>query len=324
MSENGVQIITGGAGFIGRCLTKRLLGRNLRVAGLDNFCRGNARNIAEFADNPNFSMRRVDAADGTALEGAMCEALAGDDPASATVWHLAANSDIPAGVSDAGIDLRDTFMTTFNVLQTMRKLGMKKLAFASTSAVYGALDTTLHEDLGPLFPISNYGAMKLASEAAISAGVESFLSQAWLYRFPNVIGGYATHGVIYDFARRLRDNPARLEVLGDGTQQKAYLLVDELVDAMLFIRDKATSPLNYYNIGPIDDGVTVKFIAEETVRVASPSAAIQYGKSKKGWVGDVPKFVYSTRKLNTLGWTPKVSSAEAIRTAIPLIWQESA
>jgi UDP-glucose 4-epimerase len=321
--ENNLHIVTGAAGFIGRCLIKRLLDGGGRVAGLDNLCRGNMHNLEAFADDRRFSFLRVDASDRTALDAALVQALAGHTPEATMVWHMAANSDIPAGVADPGIDLRDTFMTTYNTVHAMRKFGLKKLAFASTSAVYGPLEATLHENIGPLFPISNYGAMKLGSEAVITAAVESHLAQTWIYRFPNVIGAFATHGVIYDFSRKLRRNPSELEVLGDGRQQKAYLLVDELVDAMLFIRAKADDRINCFNIGPKDEGVTVRFIAEETVRVAAPMAHIRYVGGAKGWVGDVPKFAYSTRKLSELGWTPRLSSADAIRAAVPVIWNES-
>jgi len=321
---NGLHIITGAAGFIGRCLSKRHLDAGDTVLGFDNLCRGTRANIAEFQDNSRFQFAEVEIADAAAFEAALEKSLAGRDATDAVVWHMAANSDIPAGVRDPGIDFRDTFLTSYNTVNAMRKLSLRRIAFASTSAVYGPLESALHEDIGPLFPISNYGAMKLASEAVISAGVESFLDQAWIYRFPNVIGPYATHGVIYDFARKLRRDPSRLEVLGDGNQQKAYLLVDELVDAMLFIRGKAKDKLNYYNIGPIDGGVTVRFITDEVVKAASPNAAVHYTGGAKGWVGDVPKFTYSTQKLNALGWHPRIGSAEAIRTAIPQIWAESA
>lgn len=324
MSMAKTHIITGGAGFIGRCLTKRLLDTGSQVFALDNLCRGNLKNIAEFSGTEKYSFIQTDVADRSALDSALSAITVSVNTAETIVWHMAANSDIPAGVNDPGIDLRDTFMTTFNVVHAMRKFGLKKIAFASSSAVYGPLRTRLQEDSGPLFPISNYGAMKLASEAVITAGIESHLERAWLYRFPNVIGGFATHGVIYDFARKLRNNPANLAVLGDGSQQKAYLLVDELVDAMLFIQHKSDDSVNCFNIGPIDDGVTVRFIAEEVVRVAAPGAMISYGTGTKGWVGDVPKFVYSTQKLNDLGWSPKIGSADAIRAAVPLIWQESA
>ena len=138
------------------------------------------------------------------------------------VWHLAANSDIAAGVADPSIDLRDTFLTTFHTLQIMREFDIPRIVFASTSAIYGSHSGLLVEETGPLFPISSYGAMKLASEASISASVESCLQQAWICRFPNVIGPRATHGIIYDLLRKLAKSPQDLEVLGDGTQQKPF------------------------------------------------------------------------------------------------------
>ena len=229
-----------------------------------------------------------------------------------TVWHLAANSDISAGVADADIDLRDTFMTTFNVVKLVRELKVTKLAFASTSAVYGDRPTLLTEDSGPMLPISNYGAMKLASEAIIRAAVESGLPRAWVFRFPNVIGSRATHGALYDFIKKLRRDPTQLPVLGDGTQQKPYLHVSELVDAMIFIWTKTAEKFNYYNIGPIGDGTLVKFIAETAVRLNSPNAKINYGIGNRGWVGDVPKFDYSVEKLRQLGWSPKLNSDQAV------------
>jgi UDP-glucose 4-epimerase len=230
---------------------------------------------------------------------------------------MAANSDIPAGVADAAIDLRDTFMTTFNVLQAMKLLQIPVMVFASSSAIYGEItDRALAEDTGPLFPISNYGAMKLASEAAITAAAESYLKQAFLFRFPNVIGVPATHGVIYDFVRRLRGQPGRLEVLGDGTQQKSYLHVEDLIAAMLFVRGKAKERISCFNIGADDEGVSVRFIAEETVAAVAPGAHITYGKGDRGWIGDVPRFRYSIDRLRALGWQPEGNSAETVRRAI--------
>jgi UDP-glucose 4-epimerase len=231
-------------------------------------------------------------------------------------WHLAANSDIRAGVTDPEVDLRDTFMTTFNVLKLMRELKIPQLAFASTSAIYGVHDKKLVEDLGPLFPISNYGAMKLASEACISAAVESYLQRAWVFRFPNVVGSRSTHGVIYDFVQKLKANPNELEVLGDGAQEKPYFHVADLLDAMLFIVERAGDKLNFFNIGTADTATTVRYIAETVVRHMSPKATIRYTGGTKGWVGDVPKFNYSIKKLSKLGWTPRLTSVEAVDRAV--------
>jgi UDP-glucose 4-epimerase len=233
------------------------------------------------------------------------------------VWHLAANSDIAKGVADPDIDLKRTFLSTHECLQQARRLGIGVMYFASTSAVYGDRgDQALHEDLGPLLPISNYGAMKLASEAAISAAATSFLERAVIFRFPNVIGAPATHGVIFDFVARLRDRPDVLQVLGDGSQRKPYLHVGELVDAMLLVAARPASGPEVYNIGPADEGVEVRWIAEAVVRRVSPGARIDYGTEPRGWTGDVPRFRYATERIAALGWRPGLISREAVARAI--------
>jgi UDP-glucose 4-epimerase len=235
---------------------------------------------------------------------------------------MVANSDIAAGVADPNVDLKDTFLSTFNLLAAMREARIRTIAFASTSAVYGVHEQTLEETTGPLFPISNYGAMKLASEALISAAVESYLERAWIFRFPNVIGPRATHGIIFDLLTKLARQPADLEVLGDGTQQKPYLHVSELVEAMLWICEHANDPFNWFNIGPPDEGATVKEIAEAVQRQAAPSKPIRFTGGNKGWVGDVPKFRYSIEKLKRLGWSPQLTSRQAVERAVKEIHAE--
>jgi len=317
-----IHLITGVAGFIGRCLAKRLLDTGAFVAGFDNLSRGTPRNLAAFRSSPSFLFEQVDLTDLDSSRAAFDRVFERCPQGNPIVWHMAANSDILAGVRDPRVDLRDTYLTTFNTLQIMRDRKLSRIAFASTSAMYGSLTGPLHEDAGPLFPISNYGAMKLASEASISAAVEAFLDRAWIFRFPNVVGAFATHGIIYDFMKKLARTPDELEVLGNGEQCKPYLLVDELVDAMLFIREKAGERLNYFNIGPLDEGMTVRAIAEEVVRVASPGARIRYTGGEKGWVGDVPRFNYSLRKLQDLGWQPRCSSEQAVKTAVQALWND--
>ena len=306
--------MTGAAGFIGSHLVDRLLELGHRVVGIDNLVLGRMANLADARRNPHFEFRELDVNQtGPCLE--FLRSQTGRHPID-TIWHLAANSDIQASVRDPDVDLRLTFLTTFNVLKMMHELGIRQFVFASTSAIYGDLDAVLKEDSGPLFPISSYGAMKLASEGIISAAIERFLECAWICRFPNVVGGRATHGAIYDFLRKLRANPAELEVLGDGTQEKPYLHVSEVVEAMLFIFQQSRERLNFYNIAPGTGATTVRYIAEAVVRAAAPGAAIRYTGGSKGWLGDVPRFRYSIEKLRALGWTPKMSSNEAVDLAI--------
>jgi UDP-glucose 4-epimerase len=309
-------LVTGAAGFIGSHLVDRLIRDGHRVVGVDNFRLGRRGNLGDALKSGAFSFFEHDVSAGD-FPGKF-------DPGFAVewVWHMAANSDIAAGGVDPGVDLKDTFLTTFRVLEWMKIHGAGRLAFASTSAVYGMREEAITEDSGPLFPISNYGAMKLAAEAAISAALEAWLGRADIFRFPNVIGARATHGAIFDFVQKLRVTPEVLEVLGDGTQRKPYLHVTELVEAMIFIAECADAKLNYFNIGPEDD-VSVRTIAEEVVARVSPGAVIRYGPGGRGWVGDVPRFRYSTAKLRELGWTGGTSSLDAVRRAVDEIAREN-
>src|SRR5262245_25920798 len=314
MAEAKTCCVTGAAGFIGSHLVDRLLATGHRVVGIDNLVLGRRENLAQALQSNRFVFHEQDINDYQVCLN-LLEAETQSAPID-TVWHMAANSDIPAGVTNPEVDLTRTFMTTYNVLKLMHSLQIPQLCFASTSAIYGDLDKALTEDSGPLFPISNYGAMKLASEGIISAALERFLKRVWIFRFPNVVGSRATHGAIYDFIRKLRRNPKELEVLGDGSQQKPYLHVRELIDAMMLLFERANDRLNYFNIAPDGTATTVKEIAESVVRHLAPSAAIRYTGGSKGWVGDVPKFQYSIAKLKAMGWKPKMSSTKAIELAV--------
>ncbi len=317
-----ISVIAGGAGFVGCNLLPLLAREDRHLVVLDNLCRGREEYLdsARAAAPGRVHFIHVDLSDSDKTLGAFdsISKIGAIDE----VWHLAANSDIPAGVSDSSVDLRDTFMTTYSILEAIKLYNIPSLHFASSSAIYGDLNgLQLHEEIGPLLPISNYGAMKLASEGLISAAVESHLKRANVFRFPNVVGGPATHGVLLDFINKLKTNPSRLDVLGDGTQQKAYLHVSDLVDAMLYVRHAEHLHKIYpINIGPIDDGVTVRFIANSVVERVSPSAVIHWGVGNKGWVGDVPKFNYSTAKLQALGWKPVLGSKAAVLRAIEEIY----
>ena len=318
MSQIKVSLIAGGAGFIGANLIGKLLSEGRAIVVADNLSRGQSG----FVDDA-----RVAGVDTLKLVKCDCSTMQGIDAAFEyaksmgdfdEVWHLAANSDIPAGISDPHIDLRDTFFTTFRLLEGMKKFCVRTIHFASSSAIYGDLkEQALREDSGPLLPISNYGAMKLASEAVISAALESFLQRVNIFRFPNVVGIPATHGVIFDFINKLKVTPSILRVFGNGTQQKSYLHVSDLIQAMLVIRGVPShQKIQLVNIGPLDDGVTVQWIAEQVVKRASPNAEIIYGIGNKGWVGDVPKFNYSTQRLQSYGWKPQLNSADAVTRAI--------
>ena len=220
--------------------------------------------------------------------------------------------------------IQRTLQTTFAMLEAAKIHGIKHIAFASTSAVYGERDDLLTEDSGPLLPISNYGATKLASEALLSAAAETFLERLWILRFPNIVGPRATHGAIVDFMARLASRPARLKVLGDGSQTKPYLHVAELLVAMQFIVAQATARRNVFNIGPSSPGSSVAFIAERVIARLAPGTPIAYSGGDRGWVGDVPRFRYSTARLARLGWQPRLSSDQAVLRAIDELASTSA
>jgi UDP-glucose 4-epimerase len=319
-----VSVIAGGAGFVGCNLLPLLAKEGRQLVVIDNLCRGREKYLEHARVSApgcvHFIQADLSDRDITLKVFDTIHKLGFIDE----VWHLAANSDIPAGVSDANVDLRDTFMTTFSLLEALKVNEIATLHFASSSAIYGDLDgIQLHEDIGPLLPISNYGAMKLASEALISAAAESYLKRANIFRFPNVIGVPATHGVLLDFFNKLKINPSRLEVLGNGTQQKAYLHVSDLVDAMLHVRRiEHLDKIYPINIGPVDNGVSVRFIANSVVERVNPLADISWGVGNKGWVGDVPKFNYSTTKIQALGWKPSLGSEAAVLRAIDEIFRQ--
>jgi UDP-glucose 4-epimerase len=314
-----VALIVGGAGFIGANLARALYSRGFRVVVADDLSRGSANNLRGLLGRPGFDLLTVDCSEPDLLDRAL--GIENIDE----IWHMAANSDIPAGVADYRVDLRQTFLTTVAVLDVMRRRSVPVIHFASSSAIYGDHgDTVIHEDIGPLQPISNYGAMKLASEAQLRAAKEAYVERVSIFRFPNVIGIPATHGVILDFVRKLKVDPSCLTVLGNGTQQKSYLHVSDLIDAMVHIANLRES-YAVYNIGPTDHGVSVRFIAESVRDATSPHAKIKFGDESRGWLGDVPRFYYSVDKLLRTGWKPRLGSEAAIRQAVvEIVHQEAA
>lgn len=312
-----VTIVIGGAGFIGKTLIDRLIAEGTDIIVVaDNLSNGRIFHLEH-----HISTHRVHFMENDCSSFIECQKVfsyAFTLGPVKDVWHLAANSDIPSGIENPNIDLKDTFETTFQIVNCIHLYGIKRLFFASSSAIYGDCGSmAISEATGPLLPISNYGAMKLASEAIISAAAERSGFSAFFFRFPNVVGSPATHGVIFDFCIKLLRNSSALTVLGNGSQKKVYLHVSDLVDAMLFLSKKpGLEKVFPVNIGPVDDGVTVRWIAESVVKFMSPTAKIIYGSEPRGWVGDVPKFNYSINKIRHLGWNPRLTSEEAINKAI--------
>lgn len=305
-------LVTGGAGFIGSHLCDSLVNEGHSVVVVDNLLLGRVENISHLMGRDVFRFYKEDILNLEAMSG-IFEAERFD-----AVYHMAANSDIAKSYEDPSVDMKNTFTTTYNTLTLMRRFGAKEIVFASTSAIYGETRKLLTEDFGPLLPVSHYGAAKLASEAFISSFAENYGFQAWIARFPNVVGERATHGVIYDFIKKLKANSDELEVLGNGEQYKPYLYVKDLVEAMLFIRKNASKKINVYNVG-VESRTRVRDIARMVVEEMGLNAEIRYTGGDRGWIGDVPEFNYDLSKINSLGWSAKVSSDDAVRKSIRYI-----
>lgn len=302
-------LVTGGAGFIGSHLVDALIAKGHNITVVDNLVLGRKENIAHLEDNLNFHFIEADLLDMPTMRTIFSEGKFD------MVYHLAANSDIQKGGKDPMVDYNLTFNTTFNVLQLLKEFEVKKFFFASTSAIYGETYDVLNEDYGPLKPVSNYGAGKLASEAFISAFSSTYGIQTWITRFPNVVGERFTHGVIYDFIHKLQKNPDELEVLGNGEQCKPYVYVKDLVDGILYVIDHASEQYNVYMLGS-DTRTKVKEIAAMVIEEMGLNATIHYTGGDRGWVGDVPEFRYDLTKVNNLGWKAPHNSNDSVRLAI--------
>jgi UDP-glucose 4-epimerase len=307
-------IIVGGAGFIGSHFVDALLADEAteRVTVYDNFSSGQEWHLAEHRDDPRLEVVRGDAND---LES-LSEAMAGHE----LVIHLASNPDIAAAMANPAIDFDEGTLITHHVVEAMRRTGVAQIAYASGSGVYGDLgELEASEDHGPLVPVSTYGASKLAGEALISAYAYMFESRGVAFRFGNVVGRRQTHGVGFDFVRRLREDPSRLTVMGDGSQSKSYILVTDVVAAVLRAVDEPPeSPFDVYNVAT-GDYITVREIvglALEVLGLDPGGTEVEYGPSSRGWKGDVPIVRLNTDRIRALGWSQTAGSAEALRRSM--------
>ena len=304
-------LVAGGAGFIGSHLIDSLLANGHTVVCADKLIMGK-QNIAHLEGNPDFKLYDYELADQELVDRIFAENKID------AVYHLAANSDIQKGGKEPSIDFNDTFLTTRALLEGMRKANVKMMFFASTSAVYGEmLDVELTETTGGLMPVSYYGGAKLASEALISSYVSMCDMSVVIFRFPNVIGPRLTHGVIFDFIKKLQKNPHELEILGNGTQCKPYIYVHDLVEAIVMLTKEFNPGEIVYNLSVNSEGTTVTRIAEIVVEeLGLENVKFAYTGGDRGWKGDVPRFKYDISKVLSTGWTPKHTSDEAVRQTV--------
>ena len=280
---------------------------------VDNFFIGTKENIAHLKDNAHFKFYEQDLTDlDKVLEIFKKEQVE-------YVFHLAANSDIQASAQSPMIEYKNTYSTTFILLECMRQCGVKKLFFASTSAVYGEqMGAEVSEEAVALKPISYYGGAKLGSEGIISSFAYMNDMSVLVFRFPNVIGPRLTHGVIYDFVKRLKDDPSHLKILGDGRQSKPYIYVLDLVDAIMHFKD-APKGVTLYNVG-VETQTSVTRIAEIVCeKMGLSGIPFEYTGGRGGWKGDVPVFAYNLEKIHATGWTAHMTSDEAVAKTVEMV-----
>ena len=303
-------LVAGGAGFIGSNLIDRLLEKGHEVVCVDNYFIGTRENVRHLADHPRFTMVEQDICDMEALKTVF------EQHHFEYVFHLAANSDIQASASNPMIECHNTYMTTFTLLECMRLYQVKRFFFASTSAVYGDLHgASVAEDCPNMQQISYYGGAKLGSEGIISSYTYMNDMHTLIFRFPNVIGPRLTHGVIFDFVKRLREDPTRLRILGNGKQSKPYIYVMDLVDAIIYFMN-APKGITLYNIG-VEGQTNVTKIAEIIVEAMGlDKVSFEYTGGEGGWKGDVPVFQYNLDKVHAAGWHASCNSDESVRKTV--------
>ncbi len=306
-------LVAGGAGFIGSHLIDALLKEKHEVICIDNFFIGTSENIKHLKNNCHFHFYEQDLTDFEAILK-IFQAERVD-----YVFHLAANSDIQASANDPMIEFKNTYSTTFVLLECMRRTGVKKLFFASTSAVYGEqMGYEVSEEAVALKPISYYGGAKLGSEDIISSFAYMNEMEVLVFRFPNVIGPRLTHGVIFDFVKRLKADPSHLRILGDGTQSKPYIYVLDLVNAIMRFKD-VPKGVTLYNIGVTSQTSATRIAEIVCEKMGLTGIPFEYTGGRGGWKGDVPVFAYNLNKIHATGWKASMTSDEAVAKTVEMV-----
>ena len=297
-------LVTGGAGFIGSHLVDRLLQAQHHVRVFDNFSTGQRRFLVGAQTNDQFELIEGDLIHEQQIEVAM----RGVD----FVWHLAANADVRFGTDQPRRDLEQNTIATSNVLEAMRKNKVRHIAFSSTGSIYGeASIIPTPEDCPMPVQTSLYGASKLACEGMISAYCEGFDMQAWIFRFVSILGERYTHGHIFDFYRRLLDDPDHLHILGNGKQRKSYLYIHDCLNAMLKAVEGAPSAVNVLNLGT-DEYVEVNDSVDLITDHLGLSPKRSYAGGERGWIGDSPFIFLKCDRMRSLGWQPGHSIRDGI------------
>ena len=313
---NKIILITGVAGMIGSNLLEKYINKNNIIIGLDSLILGKKSFIKPFFYKKNFFFFKKNLS--KKFESEKITNLLKKNKLS-EIWLLAANSDIRKGGKNFKVDLNDTFMSTINTLNYLKKYinNNTKIIFTSSSAIYGETRKKISENNSLIRPTSNYGAMKAACEAYLSSFSKEHVSKISIFRFPNVVGKNLTHGLLYDMKKKILSKDKFLKVLGNGKQQKPYSYTQEVIKCMIYFKDKKfKNKINYFNIGYDEKGMQVKDIVKMMVLKFKSKKKIVYQKSKVGWVGDVSKYQYSTKKIKSLGFKFRINSKKAVELSI--------
>lgn len=302
---NKIYIVTGCAGFIGSNLVDRLLADGHRVVGIDNFSTGQRQFLEGALKHPDFDLIEADLLDLPTLTHTFPSHADG-------VFHLAANADVRFGTEHPRKDLEQNTIATYNVLEAMRAKDIRTIAFSSTGSVYGESLIIPTPENGP-FPVqtSLYGASKLAGEGLISAYCEGFGFRGLIFRFVSILGERYTHGHVFDFYQKLKNDPSRLQVLGNGKQRKSYLHVQDCLDAILIAMHKASGKVNVFNLG-VDAYCEVNQSITWICERLDVKPKLEYSGGERGWIGDNPFIFLETRKIRELGWVPRYNIQEGI------------
>jgi UDP-glucose 4-epimerase len=298
-------LIFGGAGFIGSHLAERLIREGASVTVFDNLKTGRTANLAKIWKTPGFRFIEADVSDRKKVNATV--------PGHEIIFHFCDDSDIRSAAEHPDTFVEQNIMGLFYVLEAMRKNGIRIILFPSSTTVFGELaNPPASESHGPMMPLNIYGGAKLAAEGLISAWAHTYDLRAIVFRFVGIIGGRMDHGVVHDFVRKLQKDPAQLEILGDGTQRRSFVLVDDCIDAMLFALANAAKNYNLVHIGNVDQ-ISINETAATIFEVMKlKSVKSNFTGGKVGWKGDVTSNFIAMETLTALKWKPRRSSREAV------------
>lgn len=302
-------LVTGGAGFIGSHLCRRLVADGNSVVAVDNLSQGSIELIADMQKADNFTFIEADVFDAVKMQSLF------KHNQFDMVYQLVANTSVQRGGYSPMLDIRETLSSTIEVLNYVAEYGVKKFAYISSSTVYGTMNEVMRESSAHLQPISFYGAAKLAGEAFASAFSSMYGIQMWVLRLSNVVGEDATHGIVHDIKEKLQTDTKELHLLGDGTQAKPFIHVDDVVDGILHAINRLNDQYNVIQVGN-EQQITMREVAEIILKELNLGTKIIFSETATTWAGDVERYRYDVTKLRSLGWAPKWNTREAVHHSI--------